>query len=151
METAMKTLTICGIAAGVLAMLWGCNDKIDVEQDYDFSLSTWHLPETIRQGEAVEIRFTLDKAGNYDGAEYFVGYIQTAGKGVVYDRGGTLLVNREMHALDDMAEVDRSHPFKEVFTLYYRSMSDKPSELKFIVMDNFGQHTELSVAFTTER
>ncbi|MFQ8806335.1 MAG: TraQ conjugal transfer family protein [Alistipes indistinctus] len=72
----MKTLTICGIAAGVLAMLWGCNDKIDVEQDYDFSLSTMAPARNDpARARPVEIRFTLDKAGNYDGAEYFVGYI----------------------------------------------------------------------------
>ena len=39
----------------------------------------------------------------------------------------------------------------DLYDRYYRSMSDKPSELKFIVMDNFGQQTELSVSFSTER
>ncbi len=143
----MKVMAICGLFAATGWMI-SCNDEIDIKKDYDFSLSTWYLQKTIQQGEAVEIRFTLDKSGNFDGAEYSIGYIQMEGKGIVYDEAGTLLVNREMHALDDMANVDRSHPFREVFTLYYRSMGDKKSELKFIVMDNFGQQTELSISFS---
>ncbi|MBD9133610.1 MAG: DUF3872 domain-containing protein [Alistipes indistinctus] len=151
METVIKAVAICGVVAGAIWMLSSCNDKIDVRKDYDFTLSTWYLQKTIEQDEPVEIRFTLDKAGNYDGAEYSVGYIQMEGKGAVYDEAGTLLVNREMHALDDMANVDHSHPFKDVFTLFYRSVSDKKSELKFIVMDNFGQQTDITVNFEIEK
>lgn len=147
METVIKAVAICGVVAGALWMLSSCNDRIDVQKDYEFSLSTWYLQKTIRQDEPVEIRFTLERGGNYDGAEYSIGYIQMEGKGVVYDEAGTLLVNREMHALDDMANVNHSHPFKDVFTLLYRSVSDKKSELKFIVMDNFGQQTELKIGF----
>lgn len=151
METVIKAVAICGVVAGALWMLSSCNDRIDVQKDYEFSLSTWYLQKTIKQDEPVEIRFTLERGGNYDGAEYSVGYIQMEGKGVVYDEEGTLLVNREMHALDDMANVDHSHPFKDVFTLFYRSVSDKKSELKFIVMDNFGQQTDITVNFEIEK
>lgn len=146
----MKAIAICGVVATVMWLFTRCSDKMDIQKEYDFSLSTWYLQKTIKQGEAVEIRFTLDKAGNYDGARYNIGYIQMAGKGVVYDEAGTMLVNREMHALDDMANVDRSHPFKEVFTLYYRSLGTKKSELKFVVMDNFNQQTELEIGFSVE-
>lgn len=50
--------------------LASCNDGIDVRQDYDFSLSTWYLPSGIKQGEPVEIRFTLWREGFFAAAEY---------------------------------------------------------------------------------
>lgn len=86
--------------------LWACNDKIDVKQAYPFRLTSWHLPEEIAQGENVEIRLTLTREGDFHDAEYYIGYIQMKGKGEVTDDEGTLLVNRELHALDDMGGID---------------------------------------------
>lgn len=76
-------------------LLVSCNDKIDVNREYDFALSCWHLPSEIVPGEQVEIRFTLTRQGDFKGAEYYIGYIQLEGKGEVSDSEGTLLVNRE--------------------------------------------------------
>ena len=64
---------------------------------------------------------------------------------IVYDTLKTRLVNREFCALDDIADLQDG-----VFTLYYRSTSDKNSTLKFIVMDNFGQTRELQIEFENE-
>ena len=69
------------------------------------------------------------------------------GKGEVTDDEGTLLVNREFHALNDMAGVDRSDPLRQEFTLWYHNLSDKNVEIQFIVRDNFGQYAELTVSF----
>lgn len=33
---------------------------------------------------------------------------------------------------------DRDDPTRQVFTLWYKSLSDKPAEVKFVVQDNFG-------------
>lgn len=51
-----------------------CNDDIDIRQDYDFSLSSWYLQEQIETDETVEIRFYLDREGDYEKAEYEIGY-----------------------------------------------------------------------------
>ena len=40
-----------------------CDDKIDIRQDYDFSLSSWYLQKRISADETVEIRFYLDRGG----------------------------------------------------------------------------------------
>ena len=64
-------------------LLVSCNDKIDVNREYDFALSCWHLPSEIVPGERVEIRFTLTRQGDFKGAEYYIGYIQLEGKGEV--------------------------------------------------------------------
>ena len=103
----METVMVKTIAAGCTVLLtalalWACNDKIDVKQAYPFRLTSWHLPEEIAEGENVEIRLTLTREGDFHDAEYYIGYIQMKGKGEVTDDEGTLLVNREFHALDDM-------------------------------------------------
>lgn len=126
-----------------------CNDDIDIRQDYDFSLSSWYLQEQIETGETVEIRFYLDREGDYEKAEYEIGYIQMEGKGEVTDSEGVRLVNREVRPLAEVPELDRENPVRQVFTLFYRSTSARRSELKFFVRDNFGQERELAVTFDT--
>ena len=132
-------------------LLVSCNDKIDVNREYDFALSCWHLPSEIVPGERVEIRFTLTRQGDLKGAEYYIGYIQLEGKGEVSDSEGTLLVNRELHELRAMPGLDESDPCRQVFTLYYTATADKQSEVRFVVVDNFGTQRELEVAFDSGR
>lgn len=140
----MRKIKICGIFAALLS-LFSCNDKIDVQQAYDFGITTWYLQKTIKPGEPVEIRFYLTREGFYADAEFSIGYVQIEGDGVVYDTANTRLVNREFCALQDISDLEDG-----VFTLYYRSTSDKNSTLKFIVMDNFGQTRELQIEFESE-
>lgn len=140
----MRFITIGSLCAVLLA-LFSCNDKIDIQQAYDFSIKTWYLQKTIKLGQPVEIRFYLTREGKFADAEYSVGYIQVEGEGVVYDTNNTLLINREFCALQGIAGVEA-----DVFTLYYRSMSEKNTTLKFIVMDNFGQTRELQIEFGNE-
>lgn len=103
----------------ISAVLYSCDDKLDVRQDYDFSLSTWHLPSDIRVGEEVEIRLTLTREGDYLPAEYYIGYIQMEGKGEVFDSEGNSLVTREIYPLKDIPGLNRDNPKRQVFTLWY--------------------------------
>ena len=50
--------------------LTGCDDRLEVQQAYDFSLSSWYLQEGIEPDETVEIRLTLDREGDYREARY---------------------------------------------------------------------------------
>ena len=144
-----NVLYICIGALFAVLVFGSCNDGIDIRQDYDFSLSSWYLQEQIETGETVEIRFYLDREGDYEKAEYEIGYIQMEGKGEVTDSEGVRLVNREVRPLAEVPELDRENPVRQVFTLFYRSTSARRSELKFFVRDNFGQERELAVTFDT--
>ena len=145
-----NVLYICiGALFAVLAFS-SCNDGIDIRQGYDFSLSSWYLQKQIATGETVEIRFYLDREGDYEKAEYEIGYIQMEGKGEVSDSEGIKLVNREVRSLAEVPGLDTENPVKQVFTLVYRTTSAKRSELKFFVRDNFGQEREMTVTFDTE-
>ena len=146
----MKNVLYICIGALLAALAFSsCNDGIDIRQDYDFSLSSWYLQKQIATGETVEIRFYLDREGDYEKAEYEIGYIQMEGKGEVTDSEGVRLVNREVRPLAEVPELDRENPVRQVFTLFYRSTSARRSELKFFVRDNFGQERELAVTFDT--
>lgn len=131
-------------------LLYSCNDKIEVKQDYDFALSSWHLQSEIKNGEKVEIRLTLRRQGDFLGAEYYLGYIQMEGNGEVYDSEGTFLVNRELCELREISGLDVSDPSAQVFTLFYRALSDKKSVVKFVIEDNFHQHRELVISFSND-
>lgn len=145
-----NVIYICiGALVAVLA-LSSCNDEIDIRQDYDFSLSSWYLQKQIATGETVEIRFYLDREGDYEKAEYEIVYIQMEGKGEVTDCEGVKLVNREVRPLAEIPGLDAENPVRQVFTLFYRSTSAKRSELKFFVRDNFGRESELTVTFDVE-
>ena len=147
----MKNILYKCIAALVAVLALGsCDDGIDIRQDYDFRLSSWYLQKQIATGETVEIRFYLDREGDYEMAEYEIGYIQMEGRGEVSDSEGVRLVNREVKPLAEVPGLDTENPVKQVFTLFYRSTSAKRSELKFFVRDNFGQEREMTVTFDTE-
>ena len=111
-----NVLYICIGALFAVLAFGSCNDAIDIRQDYDFSLSSWYLQEQIETGETVEIRFYLDREGDYEKAEYEIGYIQMEGKGEVTDSEGVRLVNREVRPLAEVPELDRENPVRQIFT-----------------------------------
>ena len=143
-------LIASSIMLTLLCLLGSCDDKLEVQQAYDFSLTSWYLQKTISPDETVEIRLTLSRTGNYEEASYNVGYIQMEGSGEVYDKKNVLLVNREMQPLDSIAELDSDDPCRQVFTLFYHNRSSKNAEIKFVVVDNFGQERDLGMTFATE-
>lgn len=145
-----NVIYICIGALVAMLALGSCDDEIDIRQDYDFSLSSWYLQKQIATDETVEIRFYLDREGDYEKTEYEIGYIQVEGKGEVTDYEGVKLVNREVRPLAEVPGLDTENPVKQVFTLFYRSTSAKRSELKFFVRDNFGRESELTVTFDVE-
>ena len=134
----------------LLCLLGSCDDKLEVQQAYDFSLTSWYLQKTISPNETVEIRLTLNRSGNYGEASYQIGYIQVEGSGEVYDKKNVRLVNREMQPLYSIAELDGSDPCRQVFTLFYHNRGSKSAEIKFVVTDNFNQERELDISLGTE-
>lgn len=143
-------LTVSSIMLTLLCLLGSCDDKLEVQQAYDFSLTSWYLQKTISPDETVEIRLTLNRTGDYEEASYQIGYIQMEGSGEVYDKKNVYLVNREMQPLNSIAGLDSIDPCYQVFTLFYHNRSSKNAEIKFVVTDNFGQERDLDISLGTE-
>ena len=78
MRFSIRTIIPVFIAGVIFT---SCNDKIDVFQAYDFSLTTMPVQKRIQQGETAEIRCTLNKSGNYENAKFYISYFQPDGKG----------------------------------------------------------------------
>ena len=72
-------LIASSIILTLLCLLGSCDDKLEVQQAYDFSLTSWYLQKTIFPDETVEIRLTLNRSGNYEEARYQIGYRQIDG------------------------------------------------------------------------
>jgi hypothetical protein len=139
----------CITAFGILTMM-GCNDKPNIRTAYDFSLSSWYLPKSVKSGEEVEIRFYLSREEDYKDASYNVGYIQLDGSGRIYDTDRRILTAREGYALANIPDLDTTNPRKWIYTLYYRPSSDRKSELRFFVVDNYGYERWYEVSFNPD-
>ena len=139
----MKNVLYICIGALLAALAFSsCNDEVDTPASRSLMISASRhgiCKKQIATGETVEIRFYLDREGDYEKAEYEIGYIQMEGKGEVTDSEGIKLVNREVRPLAEVPGLDTGNPVKQVFTLFYRSASAKRSELKFFVRDNSGR------------
>ena len=147
----MKNISYICIGALFAVLAFGsCNDDIDIRQDYDFSLSSWYLQKQIETGETVEIRFYLDREGDYEKAEYEIGYIQMEGKGEVTDCEGARLVNREVRPLAEVSGLDTENPVRQVFTLFYRNTGEDNPGIRFVAVDNFGVERTLDIPFSIE-
>ena len=99
--------------AAVGMLLTACDDELNVKQAYVFRLETMPVQTRIVRGETAEIRCTLVREGEYDGARYTIRYFQPDGKGELRMDDGTLFQPNDRYPLT-----------RKVFRLYYTSRSD---------------------------
>lgn len=71
----IKIITMLAVVLTGL-FLTSCDDKIEVQQAYNFWLTTMPVQKRIKQGETAEIRLHLHKSGNYRETEFFISYFQ---------------------------------------------------------------------------
>lgn len=120
-------------------LLVGCTDKLDVQQAYDFTLTTMPVQKKIKQGEIVEIRCQLNRNGMYDKAEYEIVYFQPDGKGILKMDDNTVFLPNDFYKLD-----------REIFRLYYTSQCDDQQQIDITIRDNFGSRYDLSISFQND-
>ncbi|WP_418991945.1 DUF3872 domain-containing protein [Alistipes sp.] len=123
----------------VTCLLSSCDNEVDIQQAYPFTVETMPVQERIVRGETAEIRCELKRAGRYDEARYTIRYFQPDGKGELRMDDGTVFLPNDRYTLE-----------REVFRLYYTSASSDQQTIDIYVEDNFGQCTELSFSFNNE-
>ena len=75
---------------GIIAcLLSSCDNEVDIQQAYPFTLETMPVQTKIVRGETAEIRCTLRREGRYDEARYTIRYFQPDGKGTLRMDDGT--------------------------------------------------------------
>ena len=77
-----------------------CNDDMDVQQAYPFTVETMPVPMRIVKGETVEIRCELKREGRFSDARYTIRYFQPDGKGTLRMDDGMVLLPNDRYPLD---------------------------------------------------
>lgn len=130
----MNTLIQKRGLAGLLSVLFlsltaflftACNDDMDVQQAYPFTVETMPVPTRIVKGETVEIRCELKREGRFHDARYTIRYFQPDGKGTLRMDDGMVLLPNDRYPLD-----------REVFRLYYTSVCEERQTIDIYFEDN---------------
>ena len=133
---SMATVLFMGLMGCFLA---SCDDELEIQQSYPFTVETMPVPNKVTKGQTVEIRCEMKKEGNYTNALYTIRYFQFEGEGMLkMDNGITFLPN------------DRYLLENEKFRLYYTSGCSEAQNFIVVVEDNFGNAYELEFDFNNQ-
>lgn len=133
---SMATVLFVGLMGYFLA---SCDDELDIQQSYPFTVETMPVPGKVTKGQTVEIRCEMKKEGNYANALYTIRYFQFEGEGTLkMDNGITFLPN------------DRYLLENEKFRLYYTAAGEEAHNFIVVVEDNFGNAYELEFDFNNQ-
>ena len=133
-----RILIGCYVIAAIL-FVGACNDDVDIQQSYPFSIETMPVPKKLKVGETAEIRCQLHRDGRFEETKYFIRYFQPDGKGELKMDNDTLFLPNDFYPLE-----------KETFRLYYTSESTDQQIIDVYVEDSFGQLVELTFSFNND-
>ena len=77
-----KALALCLFAAVSLTLI-SCDDDMDIQQSYPFTVETMPVPNKVTKGQTVEIRCELKKTGDFANTLYTIRYFQFEGEGTL--------------------------------------------------------------------
>jgi len=133
-----KTLAYFLYTMLIACIVCACSDNLDIVQDYGYSVETLPLPKVVKQGETVDLEFTITREGNYSGTQYRFRYFESDGAGQLSYNGRVVPVNRFQNILSDN------------FVLKYECKCNEQQQLDFVFENNFGRRVEYSVTFSGE-
>ena len=117
-----KTLALCLFAAVSLTLV-SCDDDMDIQQSYPFTVETMPVPNKVTTGDFANTLYTIR-------------YFQFEGEGTLkMDNGITFLPN------------DRYLLENEKFRLYYTAAGEEAHNFIVVVEDNFSNSYELEFDF----
>lgn len=139
MKKIVSNMVRCGFIVAAIFCCSACDNKLDVQQAYPFTVETMPVQTQIVKGETAEIRCELKRDGRYDETTYTIRFFQPEGKGSLRMDDGTVFKPNDRYPLN-----------KEIFRLYYTSASTDQQTIDVYVEDNFGQVVQLSFDFNNE-
>lgn len=135
----MKTIQIMMAILIATITFTSCDDKIEIQQAYDFSVETMPVQTKIKQGETAEIRCELKSVGDFEETTYTIRYFQPEGTGALRMEDGTLFSPNDLYPLE-----------KGKFRLYYTSNTTDSQKIDVYVEDSFGKIKQLSFGFNND-
>ena len=127
------------LATVVAIALVSCDNDLDVQQGYPFTVETMPVPKRLKVGETAEIRCRLVRGGYYQPTTYQIRYFQPDGKGKLEMDNGTVFLPNDLYPLE-----------KETFRLYYTSASTDQQTIDIYIIDSFGQMQQLTLSFNND-
>ena len=130
-----KALAFCLLAAMSL-MLASCDEDMDIQQSYPFTVETMPVPNKVTKGQTVEIRCELKKEGDFIGTSYTIRYFQFEGEGTLKMDNGIVFLPNDRYPLEN-----------ETFRLYYTATGDEAHNFIVVVEDSFNKSYKLEFDF----
>ena len=127
-------------AIAIVLLLSACNNQLDIQQHYPFTLSAMPVQKSIVIKETAEIRMQIIREGYFEETIYSIRYFQPDGKGVLKLSNGTTLTPNDLYELTE-----------DSFRLYYTSFSEEQQKIDIYVEDSFGQIEQLSFSFNNKK
>ena len=128
-----KALALCLFAAVSLTAV-SCDDDMDIQQSYPFTVET--VPNKVTKGQTVEIRCELKRTGEFANTLYTIRYFQFEGEGTLKMASGITFLPNDRYLLEN-----------EKFRLYYTAEGDEAHNFIVVVEDNFKNSYELEFDF----
>ena len=139
MKKIIRNILMGVYLLGAMLLVFSCDDKLDVQQVYPFTVTTMPVQKRIKMGETAEIRFQLNREGYYEETKYFIRYFQPDGKGTLRMADVTVFLPNDLYPLPG-----------ETFCLYDTSASTDQQQIDVYIEDSFGQVVQLTFAFNNE-
>ena len=119
-----KIFTGCYIVAA-LVLVAACNDGLDIQTKYPFTVETMPVPKELKVNETAEIRCELKREGRWEDTRYTMRWFLFDGEGTLTLDDGTVLLPNDRYPLD-----------REVFRLYYTSECEDQQTIDIYFEDN---------------
>lgn len=122
-------LRFFGFWATIFALVFAlssCNDDLDVQQSYPFTVEVMPYGDKITKGQTVELRFEIQPEGNYANTLYTIRYFQYDGEGTLKLVDGPVLTNNDRVLLES-----------KTFRLTYTAQSSEAHKFLVVIQDNF--------------
>lgn len=83
MKSIFKKLMALGCMTAAVFGFSSCDDELDIQQSYPFTVEIMPVPNKVTKGETVEIRCEMIKEGEFAEALYTIRYFQFEGEGTL--------------------------------------------------------------------
>ena len=136
----LSSIWVMGVLTLAVFCLSACDRELDVQQSYPFTVEAMPVQKDIVKGQTAEIRCTLKRGGDFADTHYTIRYFQSDGKGTLKMDNGMVFKPNDRYPLT-----------KDVFRLYYTSLSADRQTIDVYVEDNFGRMQQLTFSFNNEK
>lgn len=139
MKSIFKKLMVVGCMTAAVFGFGSCDDGLDIQQSYPFTVDVMPVPNKVTKGETVEIRCEMMKEGEFADALYTIRYFQFEGKGTLKMDNGIVFLPNDRYLLEN-----------DKFRLYYTSECEEAQNFIVVIEDNFGNACELEFDFNND-